>query len=384
MTGRDEADACARLRAAGFFVERIAEARQAPAMLARTRIAAVHRIELFRQMETLLSSGVLIADALNRLKDRFPDARTRRVLRVVHAQVAESRTSLSQALSLFPRSFPAGVVTAIEAGEDGGAGSLAARFADLAERTAYDDGNRRQILNACAYPLFVLAMATGLFTLLLGVVFPRLAGLLGSLGGGLPPLPRHLIAASGWLRERLPVLAAAAASIPLLAAGLRRIPRVRLLTDGWLLHLPWGGPIYRDISTALICRAFSSLYRAGKPAPEIIGLCARGAGNRAVRAALEGMRAAMTHGGASVGSAFAQSGLFPPLACMAIDVGEQSGRLPESMDRVAAHFTARARRRIAAAIAVLNPLLTLLMVGGAGAVMISFFQALYQVVYVTR
>ena len=36
------------------------------------------------------------------------------------------------------------------------------------------------------------------------------------------------------------------------------------------------------------------------------------------------------------------------------------------------------------AIAVLKPLLTVLMVAGAGTVMISFFQALYQVVYVTR
>jgi len=384
VAGRDEADACARLREGGFFVERIAPAARAPRIRARTRIATVHRIEFFRQMETLLSSGVLIADALNRLKDRFPDARTRRVLRVVHAQVAESRTSLSQALSLFPGSFPPGVVTAIEAGEEGGAARLAVRFAELAERAAYDDGNRRQVLNACAYPLFVLAMAAGLYALLLGVVFPRLAALLGSLGGGLPPLARRMIAASGWFRGHLAGLALAGAAIPIAAAGLRRIPRVRLLTDRWFLRLPWVGPIYRDISTALVCRAFSSLYRAGKPAPEIVGLCARSAGNRAIRAALEEMRAAMTSGGATVGNAFAQSGLFPPIACMAIDVGEQSGRLPESMDRVADHFNAAARRRIAAAIAVLNPLLTVLMVAGAGTVMISFFQALYQVVYVTR
>jgi len=136
VAGRDEADACARLREGGFFVERIAPAARAPRIRARTRIATVHRIEFFRQMETLLSSGVLIADALNRLKDRFPDARTRRVLRVVHAQVAESRTSLSQALSLFPGSFPPGVVTAIEAGEEGGAARLAVRFAELAERAS--------------------------------------------------------------------------------------------------------------------------------------------------------------------------------------------------------------------------------------------------------
>jgi len=82
----------------------------------RLRLAPSHRIEFYRQMDTLLSSGVLIADALRRLRDRYPDRRTRRILSVVHAEVTESRMSLSRALSLFPRSFPSGAVAA-DAGE---------------------------------------------------------------------------------------------------------------------------------------------------------------------------------------------------------------------------------------------------------------------------
>lgn len=148
----------------------------------RTHIRAEHRIEFFRQMEMLLSSGVLISDALGKLRERYPDARTRRVLREVHAQVANARTSLSQALARFPRSFPRNVVTVIRAGEEGGAAMLAERFADLAERIAYEEANRQQVRKACAYPLFIILMAIGLQVLLLGVVFPRLAELLASLG----------------------------------------------------------------------------------------------------------------------------------------------------------------------------------------------------------
>ena len=50
----------------------------------RTHVRPEHRVELFKQMEMLLSSGVLISDALARLKERYPDARTRRVLHEVH------------------------------------------------------------------------------------------------------------------------------------------------------------------------------------------------------------------------------------------------------------------------------------------------------------
>ncbi len=54
------------------------------------------------------------------------------------------------------------------------------------------------------------------------------------------------------------------------------------------------------------------------------------------------------------------------------------------MDHVAAHFSAQARTRIGASIAVINPLMTLAVVGGVGVVMISFFQAVYQIVYVAH
>ena len=190
VTGRDASEAGARLREKGLFVEWIAPAGPAIRFWARARITPAHLIQFFQQMEMLLTSGVLIADALGRLKERYPDRRTRRVLREVHAQVAESRLRLSQALALFPGSFPPGIITVIEAGEEGGAGMLAERFADLAERIAYQEANRRQVRNACAYPVLVILMTVGLYLLLLGVVYPRLTELLASLGGRLPPLTR--------------------------------------------------------------------------------------------------------------------------------------------------------------------------------------------------
>ncbi len=108
VAGRDAGEAGARLREKGLFVEWLAPAGPAVRFWARPRITPAHLIQFFQQMEMLLTSGVLIADALDRLKERYPDRRTRRVLREVHAQVAESRLRLSQALALFPRQFSTG------------------------------------------------------------------------------------------------------------------------------------------------------------------------------------------------------------------------------------------------------------------------------------
>jgi type II secretory pathway component PulF len=332
-------------------------------------------------MEMLLSSGILIVDALERLKERYPDRRTRRVLGEMHAHVAQSRCSLSRALALFPRSFPPGIVAVIEAGEEGGTARLADRFADLAERTAYAQANRQQVRKACAYPVLVIAMAAGLYGLLLAVVFPRLAGLLASLGANLPPLTRGMIAISNATQRHWRLLLAAFAAGPLLLVASRRCPAAILPLDRLFLRLPLIGRIYQCLTVALICKIYRSLYHANKPAPEIIGLCAQLMGNACFGEGLRKARNQVETGRASLADALSQSGLFPPLACLAIDVGEQSGQLSQALDRVAAFYGEEAKTRMSFAIGVINPVLTFGAVGGVGLALLSFFQAMYQVVY---
>ncbi len=344
-------------------------------------MTARHQVQFFRQMALLLSAGFLITEALARLRDRYPDAPSRRLLREVHARVSEARTSFSRALALFPRSFSPGTVAVIEAGEEAGAARLAERLADLADRIAYARANRRQVRQACAYPAFVLLMAGGLYVLLLGVVFPRLAALLATLGGRLPPLTQAVISVSAIVRSGWPFVAGGVAALAAAIAVLRRFPCTALALDRLLLRLPFAGPAYRDLTAALICKIYRQLYQANKPAPEIVDLCAHLTGNAAIRHGLREIRRAIMSGTATLAGAFSRSGLLPPLACLALEVGEQSGQLAPAMDRTAAYLDDLARERIRAAIAVINPALTLGIVGGVGLMIISFFQAVYQVVY---
>ena len=95
-------------------------------------------------------------------------------------------------------------------------------------------------------------------------------------------------------------------------------------------------------------------------------------------------RGQVTHEGATLSAAFLRSGLFPPLACLAIEVGEQSGRIAPALERVSGYYSARARERLDTAIAVIDPVLTLAVVGGTAVILVSFFQAAYQIIYATH
>jgi type IV pilus assembly protein PilC len=165
---------------------------------------------------------------------------------------------------------------------------------------------------------------------------------------------------------------------------LKRLPGAGLRLDRLFIRLPLIGAVYRDLAVALTCKTFQSLHRANQPAPQIIDLCASQIGNRFFRAGLLEIKRKLTAEGATLGQAFSESGLFPPLACLAIDVGEQSGQIAPAMGRVAEHLQTQARQRMDAAVGMLNPALTILVVGGVGLVLVAFFQAIYQVVYVSH
>jgi type II secretory pathway component PulF len=349
--------------------------------LQRIRIAPADRVLLFRQLQMLLASGILLADALRSLRDRFPDLRTRQVMALVYAEVVQSRRRFSAALSQFPRSFPAADIAILAAGESGGSAELAERLGDLAERVGYEQSHRHQIRRACAYPCAVMVLASGLLAFLVNVVVPRLEELLRSLGGRLPPLASALLASSRCARGALPWIAASATLAALVAGVAPRWPRLRIRRDQWLLRLPVVGPLYRDFSAALFCKIYRSLYLSNQPAPAILEACANLFRNEQIRRQLRVARAGVMQHGARLSTALDATHLFPPIAILSLEVGEQSGQLAESLDRVSQYLHGRARARLDHLIACLNPVLTTVVVAGVGTIMIAFFQALYQVVY---
>jgi type II secretory pathway component PulF len=350
----------------------------------RIRLRNSHVVSLFRQLEMLLGAGILLSDSLDLLRRRFPDRRTRQVLDVVHAEVAGARCRLSAALAKFPRSFPESLLAVVTAGENAGSLALAQRFGELAERLSYEAAHRRDLQRACAYPAASITLAIGLGMFLVTVTLPRIEDLLMSLGGTLPPLTRFELAVADWARDRFAGIVVALLIMTATACALRCNARVRRLLDRGFLRIPVLGTAYRDSCVALFCRIYRSLYLSSLTAPEILEACIPLSKNEAYRSAIRTARSQITHGGIAVSTALEQSGLFPPLAMLVIETGEQSGRLADALQRVSDYFQAQARERLDSAIGLLNPVLTLAVVAGAGAILIAFFQALYHLADVSR
>ena len=349
-----------------------------------TIISSKYLILFFEELSILLESGILLSDALECLSMRFPDRRTKLVINDIFIQIIESKSNLSQALSLYPKIFSSSIIAVVEAGEQGGAILLAQRFRDLAERLKYEQALKIQLSRAVAYPLLVLFLSLGLYILLLEVVFPRLSELLLSLGSDLPPLAKAVIYIASLLRKLWPLIIISLFALPIIISLGRKKLYFKNYIDSWLIKIPLFGEIYCTIKAALICRVFRSLYICNQPITTILDLCIKLVSNECIKLNLIKAKYEITQNGSTLSAAFAGTGIFPPLTCLALEVGERSGKIAPTLERISEYLTKKSKDKIDIVISILNPVLTLAVVGGAGVILISFFQATYQIIYATQ
>ncbi len=348
------------------------------------RISPKYLLLLFEEISILLDSGILLSDALECLALRFPDPKTKSVIKTIYIQIIESKSNLSQAFALYPKIFSSSIIAVIEAGEQGGASLLAQRFKDLAERVSYEQELKTQITRAVAYPLLVLFLSACLYILLLEVVFPRLSELLLSLGSDLPPLAKGIIVVASILRQLWPVVIFLILALPISITIGRKKPYIRNHIDRLLIKTPVAGEIYCTIKAALVCRVFRSLYICNQPITTILDLCIKLIDNEYIKLKFSTAKHDIIQNGSTLSSAFASTGIFPPLACLALEIGEKSGKIAPTLERLSDYLAKKAKNKIDIAISIINPLFTLAVVGGAGIILISFFQATYQVIYATQ
>jgi type II secretory pathway component PulF len=366
------------VRGLGLFPSEIVEQRRAFNDPRGVRLSRRELIELFLHLEMQLSSGIIVVEAVAALKDSLPSPKLQYVLREVYEQLTTSQADLTNALQLFPRSFPLDLLTVIRAGEE--TASLPERFAELRDRLEFTASVRQTFVRAIQYPAFVSMLGTGMIIFFMGRIVPQLAKLLKELNAPLPAFTLQVIAISDWFQIYWPLLIAGVALLPFGYFTTRRWKRLALLIDRFGLRVFVLGAIYRQLSAALIARIYRSLYLAQKTPHEALDVCASLVNNTALVAALRQMKRHISDGD-TLAQAFGRAGVFPPEACAIVASGERSGRLDQALQRIATFYSEEGRRRISGLSAWIGPLAIL---GIGSFVLIAMFLPFFDLIKVIR
>jgi general secretion pathway protein F len=380
----------ARLREQGLLpveIEAIAQAETegSPATARRVRrrgrrLGATALALLTRQLATLLGAGLTIEQALNALIDQAERDAERHLLAAVRGDVLAGQP-LARALGRHPAAFPEVYVTLVEAGER--SGRLADVLARLADYTEEREQLRAKVALAFVYPALVTLVAVTVVTGLLLYVVPQVVQVFQNANQQLPFLTRALLGLSHFLRVYGGFVVIALALAAVAARAVLAVPRLRARWHAHLLRLPVVGALARGLNTARLAATLAILV--GSRVPLLASLRA-GVGvvsNLPMKHALEDASERVQEG-ASLSRSLGASRLFPPLMVHMIASGESSGRLAEMLERTATQSTRELERRVAAFVALLEPLLILAMGGMVLAIVLAILLPIFELNQIVR
>ncbi|MEK7281218.1 MAG: type II secretion system F family protein [Chloroflexota bacterium] len=326
-----------------------------------------------RQLALLLESGVDIVKSLELLQTQTTKSGFKKILAQIIADI-HSGTSLSGALSNHPRVFSKMYHRTIAAGEQGGnLPMVLRRMADYIERSAIA---AKKAKGALTYPIVVFGVAAVVVTILVTYVIPTFATLYTSIGAKLHTITTTLLSITSFLTHfglYLLILAAAA-----VGAGIAYVRTIagRSNFDRVLLRLPVVGRIILLNELSRCCRTMSLLIMVGLPVPDVITMAIQSAGNKTVAEALGDVQQELMRG-EGISGPMSRKPLFLPMMVAMIAVGEETGNLSKTLTTVADSFETDADDKITAAIALLQPALTIFIAGVVGFIALAMISAMY-------
>ncbi len=312
-----------------------------------------------RQLAGLVTAGLPLERSLAALADEADDPRQRDLMSSLKAEV-NAGSPFARALGTAPREFDDVYRAVVAAGEQSGAlGPVLESLADDLEET---QRLRSELFGALAYPIIVCFISLLAVGFLLTYVVPQVAAVFTQTRQTLPLLTRLMMGTSDLLRQWGLVL------IGLMGVGgfavrqtlKKEGPRQRF--DAAWLNLPVIGRISRGYNAARFSGTLAMLAGAGVPILKALQAAAETLSNHAMRAdAMDAL--VQVREGAPLGAALAGKKRFPGLLSMFARLGEQTGQLPDMLQRAARQLGNEVKRRAMTLATLLEPLLIVAMGG---------------------
>ena len=327
-------------------------------------------LEFSTHMFTLLDAGIPLSQAVKNLSEESPNLLLRATLQKIFQQL-EAGSPLHAAMNQHPTIFPPQVTNLVQAGEE--SDTLTDTFKELERYLDWADQIRGDIRQATIYPSIVIIAVTGLLILLFTFVIPRFIPVLHDLNVPLPFVTVLVISISEFMVNNwyfwMPLLLI----VPLAWwTGRKYMPGFSSWRDRMVLELPILGELLKMLTLSKFVQNFAVLYRAGIPMLHCLQLCRGLVGNQVVANALQDIQRSIAEG-STIHDSLRRHSIFPPMMVQMISVGETTGSLPKTLMNVANYYNREIPRRVKKIFAILEPVITLGLIGIVGIVALALF-----------
>jgi type IV pilus assembly protein PilC len=331
-----------------------------------------------RQLATLVDSGLPLLRSLNVLAKQERDKLLKNTINKL-ADSVQSGSTFSDALALHPRIFNDLYVNMVRAGEAGGVLELVLnRLSEFQEKAAKI---KNKVMAAMVYPGIVMTMAVGIMCFLLVFIVPRFEAIFHDILGDkpLPPVTRFVLAVSDLMKNRGLILVGAVVAIVTLYKFIGRTRRGRLVIDSFKLRMPLFGNLNRKTAISRFARTLGTLVTSGVPILQALNITRETAGNAAIARAISHVHDSVKEG-ESIVQPLEASGTFPPMVVSMVDVGEETGKLPEMLLKIADVYDDEVDNAVVALTSALEPIMIVFLAVVVGTIVLALFTPLISII----
>jgi len=391
-------EAIGRIKEMGFFPTKVVEDKGAPAAAASAKKAAAKgkkggvnlnlqikipglsgRVKskvlctFTRQLATLVQAGLPLLRGLRVLQKQEKSANLKTILGDLAVSI-EGGSTFSEALAQHPKVFNRLFVNMVKAGEIGGVLEVVLkRLSEFMEKAQKIKG---KVIAAMFYPCAVMVVATGIMAILMVMVIPKFKeifeGTLGEGAGGLPGFTVFVLSISEAIKDHFGRTCLQILTVVIIFNIFIRLKFGRKVWDQFKLKVPVLGPVVSKVAISRFTRTLGTLVSSGVPILQALTIVKETSGNVIISHAVTSVHESVKEG-ETITAPLESSGVFPPMVISMVDVGEQTGALPEMLMKIADNYDEEVDNAVAAMTSLLEPIMIVFLAVVVGSIVIAMF-----------
>lgn len=363
-----------------FHVLSVSEQKASNLSIGRDRTMAAPKLQSLvvfsRQFATMIDAGISVMKCLDILESQTKDVPLQAALNAVRRDV-KGGSSLGDSLAKHPNCFSKLYVNMVRAAELGGIlDNILDRLASFLEK---EMEIKQKIKSAMMYPVIVFCFSLLMLVALFYFVLPRFKEIFESMNVEMPAMTSALFTLSDALVKfwYMPPILGVGVFFAVKKYG--DTPQGRMQIDMLKLKIPVVGDLVLKMAVSRFSRTFGTLIAAGVPMMRAMEIIGETTGNAVIAKAIHETRAAIREG-KRLSEPLTLSGLFPQMVTHMIDIGEETGRLSEMLEKVSDFYDKEVDATVKGLTSLIEPALIVFMGVVVGFIAISVMAPMFKLV----
>lgn len=376
VEANNEREAASLVKQRSLYLTTISQVRENSSLLSLkkfNRVKFKDIVNITRQLATMVTAGLQIPEALNLLRNQSTNSGLTEVLTGIYRDI-EAGGTLASALIKYPKYFPNSYIALIKAGES--SGTLDKVLTRLAENLEKDLEFQGRVKGALVYPIIIIVAMIVVAGILMVVVVPQLTQMYADFGADLPLATRILQGASSFSVKFWWLIIIAGFFGWRFFNSWKKTTVGQHAWDGFILKLPLFGPLTKQIVLVEFTRTLSLLVGSGVHIIDSLEILQDSMTNVHFKEALKDITLRVEKG-LALGNLFSENPLFPPILAQMVKIGEETGKMDETLLKLSTYFESEADGTVKALTTAIEPLIMIVLGLGVGFIVFAVITPLY-------